>query len=360
MKKNTKKINLSIIGCGRVANHHIRAIKKSGKYLITGICDLNISKADFYGKKYKIPTFSNLHQMLREIACDVVVIITPSGMHFEHASEIINKYKKNVVIEKPISLKIEHVKKLFENSKKNKVKIFPIFQNRYNKAVQFIKKSLKKKLLGKINIISLRLRWCRTQRYYNMSTWRGTFSHDGGALTNQGIHYIDLVKFLGGKPISTFCKMDTLGVNVEVEDTALGLVKFKKKILANIEVTTSTRPEDIEASISILGSKGYAQIGGIAANELQIFTPDTKKCKIYSEKIPDAYGFGHYEFYKDLHNSLIHKKKFPINYKDCLESINFLHSFYESSEKLKEIYFKYIKGSKNLGRKNEKISKLYR
>ena len=59
--------------------------------------------------------------------------------------------------------------------------------------------------------------------------------------------------------------------------------------MANVEVTTSTRPDDIEASISILGTKGFAQIGGLAANELQIFTPDQKKCKIYSENIPDAY-----------------------------------------------------------------------
>ena len=360
MIKKSKKINIAIIGCGRVANHHIRAIKKFGKYSITGVCDLNISKANYYGKKYNIPIFSDYRHMLKNINCDVVVIITPSGMHFEHSYEILDKFKKNVAIEKPISLKIEHVKKLFKKSKDNKLKIFPIFQNRYNKAVLKVKESIDKKLLGKINIVSLRLRWCRPQRYYDMSEWRGTFSHDGGALTNQGIHYIDLIKFLAGKPVSTFCKMDTFGAEIEVEDTALGLVKFKNKILANVEVTTSTRPDDIEASISILGTKGFAQIGGLAANELQIFTPDQKKCKIYSENIPDAYGFGHYDFYNDLYKSIVLKKKFPISYQDCLESINFLHSFYESNEKSKEIFFKDIIGSKNLGRLNEKISNLYR
>ena len=104
MKKKIKKLKISIIGCGRVANHHIRAIKKFGKYSITGICDLNISKAEFYGKRYNIPTFSNFNHMLKKINCDVVVIITPSGMHFEHSSEIIDKYKKNVVIEKPLQI----------------------------------------------------------------------------------------------------------------------------------------------------------------------------------------------------------------------------------------------------------------
>ena len=206
----------------------------------------------------------------------------------------------------------------------------------------------------------MRLRWCRPQRYYDLSDWRGTFSHDGGALTNQGIHYVDLVKFLAGRPVSTFCKMDTFGAKIEVEDTVVGLVKFQNKTLANIEVTTSTRPTDIEASISLIGTKGFAQIGGIAANKLEIFTPDPKDCSKYSEVIPDAYGFGHFNFYEDLYKSLVFKKKFPVSDKDCLESIKFLHSFYESSEKSKEIFFKNIKGSKKLGRKNEKISKRYR
>ena len=354
------KIKICLIGCGRVTGHHIKAIKKSKKYHIAGVCDLNVDKANFYGKKFNISSYSNYYDMLNNEDCDVVSIMTPSGMHYEHSNDIIKKYKKNIVIEKPISLKIDHVKKLYINAKKNRVGIFPIFQNRYNKSVQKIKKSIKKNLLGKINIISLRLRWCRPQRYYDLSDWRGTFSHDGGALTNQGIHYVDLVKFLAGKPVSTFCKMDTFGAKIEVEDTVVGLVKFQNKTLANIEVTTSTRPTDIEASISLIGTKGFAQIGGIAANKLEIFTPDPNECSKYSEVIPDAYGFGHFNFYEDLYKSLVFKKKFPVSDKDCLESIKFLHSFYESSEKSKEIFFKNIKGSKKLGRKNEKISKRYR
>ena len=127
MTIKSKKIQISLIGCGRVVNHHIKAIQKLGKYYITGICDLNISKANFYGKKYNIPTFSNYRKMLKTIDCDVVVVITPSGMHFEHSYEILDRFKKNVVIEKPISLKIEHVKRLFDKSKKNKLGIFPIF-----------------------------------------------------------------------------------------------------------------------------------------------------------------------------------------------------------------------------------------
>ena len=103
------------------------------------------------------------------------------------------------------------------------------------------------------------MRWCRPQRYYNLSKWRGTFSHDGGALTNQGIHHLDLLKYLVGDISSVNCEMKTLGVKLEVEDTALSIIKFKNGAIGNLEVTTAARPDDFEASISVLGEYGMAQ-----------------------------------------------------------------------------------------------------
>ena len=96
------KIKICLIGCGRVTGHHIKAIKKSKKYHIAGVCDLNVDKANYYGKKFNISSYSNYYDMLDNEDCDVVSIMTPSGMHYEHSNDIIKKYKKNIVIEKPI------------------------------------------------------------------------------------------------------------------------------------------------------------------------------------------------------------------------------------------------------------------
>ena len=98
----------------------------------------------------------------------------------------------------------------------------------------------------------------------------------------------------------------------------------------------------------------------IVVNELEIFTPKPKDCKIYSEIIPDAYGFGHYHLYKDIALDFNKIKKFPVSYNDCLNTIKLLNAFYVSSEKNKSVLVKNIKDSKRLGRKNEKISKKYR
>ena len=291
---------------------------------------------------------------------DLVVIMTPSGMHYEHAKKIINKYKKNIIIEKPICLKTTQVEDLYKLAKKNKVKIFPVFQNRYNKAIQFLKKKKTMNALGKIRTISVQVRWCRPQRYYDLADWRGTFSHDGGALTNQGIHHLDALRYLCGELKLVNAKMSTLGANIEVEDAVVGNFELENGALGTLEITTSARPKDYNATISLVGSKGLAQIGGLALNELQIFSPDQKLCKKNSEKIPTAYGFGHFSFYKDVKNYFSNFTKFPVSTKDCLKTINLLNSFYISDEIKKTVDPMKIRDSSRLGVKNEKISKKYR
>ncbi len=356
-----KKYNIAIIGAGRIAGHHVKSIKKEKGLNLVAICDLNIERAKKFSIKYKVPYFLNFNEMLKKIKnIDIVSIMTPSGCHYEHAKAILLNFKKHLIIEKPTFLKIEQVKNIYKIAKKNKKKIFPVFQNRFNKAVQKISSEIKKNKLGKINFINVRVRWCRPQRYYNLSPWRGTYSHDGGALTNQGIHHIDLLRFLGGEVKSVYCKMKTMGAKIEVEDSVVGFYEFKNGSLGSLEITTAARPNDFEASISILGSKGLAQIGGLAVNNIEIFTPNFKICKKYSEKIPDAYGFGHDSIYKEVYKSLILDKEFIINSKDCLNTIKLLNSFYVSDETGKRVFVKKTKPSKRLGRKNEKIAKLYR
>ena len=357
----TKKIHVAIIGAGRIAEHHLKAIKKNPGFILVAICDLNRDKAFNFSQKYKVPFYLDYNNMLSEKSdIDIIAIMTPSGCHYEHCKDILLKYQKNLIVEKPTFLKPSQVNEIYKLAKRFKVKIFPVFQNRFNKSIKKIKKEIKKNIIGKINIVNIRVRWCRTQRYYDLAPWRGTFSHDGGALTNQGIHHVDLLRYLIGEVTEVYSKMSTIGVNVEVEDTALALFKFKNNAVGSMEITTAARPGDSEASISILGSKGMIQIGGLAVNEIQIYTPNQKMCKKYSEKITDAYGFGHFELYKKIYLSMLKNKSFIISKEDCFRTILLLNAFYVSNEKKKNIIIKNSLESKKLGKKNEEISKLYR
>ena len=354
-------INVAVIGCGRVAGHHIRSIAGVEGGRIVAVCDLAAEKAQAYAQQYSVAAFTNYYEMLKSVPeIDVVAIATPSGMHFEHAMDVMMRYRKHVLVEKPTFMHPHQLNNTYDFAEANGLKIFPVFQNRHNKAVRFVKQSIDRGDLGDIRIMAVRVRWCRPQRYYNLAPWRGTFSHDGGALSNQGIHHIDLLRYLGGEVAELSAVLRTLGATIEVEDTAIATLKYPTGAVGVVEVTTAARPDDFEASLSIVGGKGLAQLGGWAVNELQVFTPDPSACAEFSEKIPDAYGFGHQTVYQDLVHDLQGRRPYPVNRQDCLNTLNLLHAFYRSDEVGGWVDVQAGHPSDRLGRANQDVSKLYR
>src|SRR5581483_3506716 len=285
---------VAIIGCGRVSGHHCRSIGEADGIELAAVCDLIEEKASKYGKEFNVPYFLNYHEMLRAVpSIDIVAVVTPSGMHFEHATEILRLYRKHVIVEKPTFMRPSQLRDAYALADQVGVQIFPVFQNRYNRAVQRVRRALREGELGAIRIIAVRVRWCRPQRYYDLSEWRGTYAQDGGCLTNQGIHHVDLLRHLGGEVARVNATMRTLGANIEVEDAVVGSMAYHGDSVGVLEVTTAARPDDFEASISFVCEKGLAQIGGIAVNELQVFTPDPKSCPEWSEDFSgNVYGHG--------------------------------------------------------------------
>lgn len=353
---------VAVIGCGRIAGHNCRAIESTEGLELAAVCDLEIEKANAYSIEFGVPAFENYHTMLTEINdIDIVAVMTPSGMHFEHSFEILKNYNKHIIVEKPTFMKPSQVNEAYNIADSLGLNIFPIFQNRFNKSVQRVKQALMNGELGEIRTIGVRVRWCRPQHYYDLAEWRGTLSHDGGALTNQGIHHIDLLRYLGGEVSKVNATMRTMGANIEAEDTVVATFTYKDDAVGSLEVTTAARPDDFEASISIVGSKGLAQIGGIAVNELQVFTPNPDICSEYSEDFSTCvYGNGHGLLYKDIYNSLNDKMPYSISHQDCLGSIGLLHAFYRSDEKKSWQEVKENGESVRLGRENNEISNLYR
>jgi predicted dehydrogenase len=345
-----------------VSGHHLRSIAAVQGGEIIAVCDLVESKARAYGDEFRIPWFTNYHSMLKALPeIDVVAIITPSGMHFEHGMEVLTRYGKHLIVEKPTFMHPDQLDAAYDAADKAGRKIFPVFQNRHNKAVQKVKGALADGTLGDIRLINVRVRWCRPQRYYDLAPWRGTFSHDGGCLSNQGIHHVDLLRYLGPEVEKVSATMRTLGADIEVEDAVVATFTYPTGAIGSLEVTTSARPDDFEASLSIVGSKGLAQLGGLAVNELQIFTPDPSACELYSEQIPDAYGFGHTTVYENIVADLAGIRAFPVSRDDCRRSLNLWHAFYRSDEEKGQWVDVVTAGkSSRLGRPNDEISNLYR
>lgn len=359
--------NIALIGCGRISGHHCQSIGEVDGMRLAAVCDLEIGKADSYAGQFGVPAFSDYRQMFEAVPdIDIVAIVTPSGMHFEHAMEVMTRFGKNVIIEKPTFMLPGQLEQAYEAANEHRLKIFPVFQNRYNKAVRRVKQALENGELGKIRTVSVRLRWCRPQRYYDMAPWRGTFSHDGGALTNQTIHHVDLIRHLGGAVAQVNATMRTLGANIEVEDTTVATFTYASGAVGALESTTAARPDDFEASISLVCSEGLAQIGGIAVNELQIFTPDPAACAENSEDFLGieghgaVYGFGHTAMYRDIRASFTDEAPYPVDSRDSGDTLRLLHAFYASDEVGSWVDVGGNTISSRLGRPDEVISDLYR
>ena len=357
-----KRVRVAVIGCGRVAGHHCRSILKAEGVELAAVCDLVPEKSATYSKEFGVPGFTNYHKMLAELPeIDTVAVITPSGMHHEHAIELMRRYGKNVIVEKPTFMRPSQLREAYSVARKCGLHVFPVFQNRYNHAVKRVRHAINSGELGAIRVVAVRVRWCRPQRYYEMAAWRGKFAQDGGALTNQGIHHIDLMRYLGGEVAQVNATMRTLGANIEVEDTVVATAKYQSGALGVLEVGTSARPHDFEASISLVCENGLAQIGGIAVNELQIFTPDPTACAKHSEDFSgNVYGHGHGDMYHDIAAFFTRNSAYPVTYDDNLNTIKLLHAFYRADEKGDWVDVASDEESVRLGRPDEKLAGLYR
>ena len=360
MKMNVVKV--AIIGCGRVSGHHCRSIAQTKGVELIAVCDLIPEKATVYRDQFDTRAYNNYHQMLIENPqIDTVAIITPSGMHYEHALDIISRYRKNIIVEKPTFMRPSQVKEVYARATEVGVKIFPVFQNRHNLAVRRVLQGLARGELGQLRSVAVRVRWCRPQRYYDLAPWRGTFSMDGGCLTNQGIHHIDLLRLMGGE-VSRVCSIHrTLGVSIEVEDTVSAAIEFKSGAIGTLEITTAARPINYEASLSLVCEKGLAQIGGIAVNELQTYTPDPVACANNSENFSgNVYGHGHVKIYEEIVASFQKDQRFPVQYEDTLATIQLLNSFYVSDETQAWVNVSTAGDSARLGRFDNELADLYR
>jgi len=360
LSADTAKV--AIIGCGRISGHHSRSIQQTEGAELVAVCDLQIEKAIAYRDLFQAKAYDNYRQMLDENPqINTVAIVTPSGMHFEHSIDIVKNYRKNLIVEKPTFMKVSQLDEISATADKLGLQIFPVFQNRHNSAVQRVRQGLQSGELGAIRTVAVRVRWCRQQRYYDLAPWRGTFSMDGGCLTNQGVHHVDLMRYFGGEVSRVGATMRTQGADIEVEDAMVGIASFQNGAIGSLEVTTAARPIDYEASLSLVCERGLAQIGGIAVNELQIYTPDPQACAGCSEDFSgNVYGHGHEQLYKEIAAFYRSGAPFSVSVADARETIRLLNAFYVADEHGSYADVAAAGDSTRLGRPDEKLANLYR
>jgi len=335
-------IRFAIVGCGRISGYHIQALLDHPQAKITAVCDIVEERAKEASKKaLGAPHFTDLEKMLEVGGFDVVSICTPSGLHPKHGI-MAAKAGYHVVCEKPIGLRLDEIDELLETCTSLGKKIFVVKQNRLNPTVRLLKQAVDKNRFGKICFIEVNVFWTRPQEYYDQAPWRGTKALDGGAFMNQASHYVDLVHWLCGDVEEVEAFTGTLARRIETEDTGAALMRFKSGAIGTLNVTMLTYPKNLEGSITILGTKGTAKIGGIALNriehwEFSDYQDEDKIVFASSYTPPTVYGYGHKGFYDNVIRSLVGECEPAMDAYSARASVEIILAIYKASEMRKRV-----------------------
>jgi len=336
--------NFALVGCGRISKRHGEILGENqipGARLVA-VCDKVLNKAEIIAKKYNIPAYSDMHEMMKEESVDVVVVLTESGLHAQHTIQLA-PYGAHIMVEKPMALSLDDADNMIEACDSYGVKLFIVKQNRFNVPVVQLRKALENGRFGRLIMGTVRVRWCRPQAYYDQDAWRGTWAYDGGVLTNQASHHIDLLEWMLGEPVSVFAMASKALAQIEAEDTATVLLRFKSGALGIIEATTAIRPLDLEGSISILGEGGSVVIEGFAVNKMKTWNfckelpGDDNILDKFSVNPPNVYGFGHKAYYDHVVDCILNDSQQLVDGLEGRKSLELITAIYESIETSREV-----------------------
>lgn len=303
-------MNYALIGCGRISFNHVAAALEN-KLNIVALCDVDPSHMEEKIEKFSLPAtvkkYTDYREMLKNEKLDLIAIATESGKHAAIALDCIEA-GVNLIIEKPIALSLADADKIIALAEEKGVNVCACHQNRFNKSVQKIREAMEEGRFGRLFHGTAHIRWNRGPSYYKQAPWRGTWEQDGGALMNQCIHNIDLLRWMMGDEVDeVMAYTDNLNHDyIAAEDLGIAVVRFKNGAYGIVEGTTNIYPKNLEETLYLFGEKGTVKAGGKSVNVIEEWLfgdekddPDEVRARFH-ENPPNVYGFGHNPLYADV------------------------------------------------------------
>jgi predicted dehydrogenase len=304
----------ALIGCGRIAPNHLPSALGCGMEVVA-LCDTNPQAIDVLLEglnltELPVKRYVDYRKMLASESLDMVAVATDSGSHAGIVKECLS-CGIAVLVEKPMALSLADADEMIALSQKHKVPLGVCQQNRFNDASLLVRKALDRGGFGRLSHVSVQVRWCRDGDYYAQDPWRGTWEKDGGALMNQCIHGLDLMRWFGGTDISSVSA--TLANRyhryLEVEDVGIGFVQFANGAIGSFEGTTNLYKENLEERITLIGEKGTVVLGGECAQQIEVWQFSDGEIQVLGDKVDlsvqrSVYGSSHSRVYTDFNHAL--------------------------------------------------------
>ena len=339
------KLRYALIGCGRIAPNHIAAIMNNEDAIeLCAVCDLvpermeNVLARYPREKRVNVKRYADYHQMLAEVKPQLVAVATESGRHAQVGLDCIAA-GSSVIIEKPLALSMADGRRLIEAARAKGVKLCACHQNRFNKSIQKIRTAVDEKRFGRMLHGAAHVRWNRGQDYYQQAPWRGTWEQDGGALMNQCIHNIDLLRWMMGDGVDeVMAYTDNLEHDyIAAEALGLALVRFSNGAYGVVEGTTNVYPHNLEETLYLFGQDGTVKAGGKSVNIIEEWDfrdgrgdPATIKME-FGENPPNVYGFGHTPLYADVASAIRDDREPYVGGEAGLRALELVLAIYKSA-----------------------------
>ncbi|MEP6756575.1 MAG: Gfo/Idh/MocA family oxidoreductase [Chthonomonadales bacterium] len=333
----SKSLRVGLVGCGAMGQAHLSVWQKIPIAQVTAICDPNLERAKSAGDPIGAVAFVGLEEMCASGLIDAIDISTPSGMHADQGM-VGARHGLHVLVEKPVDLVIAKAEALVDACESAGVTLGCIFQRRTFTGAQQVVDAISQGKLGQILSINASVKWFRPQSYYDSAAWRGTHALDGGVLANQAIHALDHVCWLVGAPEKVeYAHCATVAHEMECEDFAVAVVRFKSGALGTIEATTCCSP-DLCSRIELFGTKGSVMFEDATVKKFGIDGVDLLHTigqpneVIGGGSVPMSISLrGHEILFADFADAVLTGRSPMVSGRAALESVALLNMIYAAS-----------------------------
>jgi UDP-N-acetyl-2-amino-2-deoxyglucuronate dehydrogenase len=356
-----RKVKTAIIGCGKVSHLHAAALQQGKNCELTAVFSRSLEKAGQFAAIYGIQAFDDIETMIREAGIESVVICTP---HPFHAGAVIKAAEAGAhcLVEKPLASSLKDCDAMIRTCNQNHVKLGVVSQRRFYAPVQRLRKAIDEGKIGSPALGTINMLGWRDKNYYDSDAWRGTWSMEGGGvLVNQAPHQLDIFQWLMGPIDEVYGIWKNLNhPYIEVEDTALAIVKFTGGAIGNIIVSNSQKP-GIYGKLQIHGTNGASVgvqtdggamfIAGMSSiaeppvNDMWTIPGEEKMLDVWKKEDTDFFNsINAMEYYMKLQNedfadAIIHDRKPEVSGEEGRVTVELFTAIYRSQHHNKPIKF---------------------
>ncbi len=352
LQSSDSPIRFALVGCGSIAKTQVKALLAlSPEVELLCVCDTDEGRARALADEFSLKV-ADFDAICADATIDAVTFCTPTGVHAE-LGMLALEAGKHVIVEKPLDVSLEACRAFQAAGEKSGKLCSVISQHRFDPASGVVREALDAGQLGELIFTEARIPWFRTQEYYDSEDWRGTWAIDGGgALTNQGIHTVDLMLWFAGRAKRVFARMATVAhERIEVEDLITVQIEFESGMMGSLIASTAMYPGYAitmgvfgkEGSFVIEGDelktlaiRGQETLSGSGANAhaVQVATGGTRSASAEAEKPSDEtwqWGDAHREQFRDFANCIRSGNTPIVTAQDGLNAMQFIQACYESA-----------------------------